>query len=104
MANFSALLKNEITRLARKEVKAGVEPLRKIVTLQRKQIAELKRELADAQRASRVASKAAKASQRPAAAPVGEGTATRFSAKGLKSLRARLGLSAGDFGRLAGAS
>ena len=35
----------------------------------------------------------------------GEATgSTRFSAKGLKSLRAKLGLSAADFGQLVGAS
>ena len=46
----------------------------------------------------------AKASKRTAAAPSGETANTRFSVKGLKSLRARLELSAADFGRLAGAS
>ena len=48
-----------------------------------------------------------KAAPRAAAAPEGdegEGGGNRFSAKGLKSLRTRLGLSALDFGKLIGAS
>ncbi|GAB1595650.1 hypothetical protein PAGU2638_13290 [Lysobacter sp. PAGU 2638] len=101
MANFSALLKSEIARLARKEIKATVEPLRKANAAQRRQIAELKRDLVTLQKATR---DTAKASKRAAVAPSPETANTRFSVKGLKSLRARLELSAADFGRLAGAS
>lgn len=99
MANFSALLKSEITRLARKEVKASTDPLRKLNTTQRKQIAELRREVAELKKSMRAAGTVAQPAQAPA-----EGAPVRFSAKGLKSLRARLGLSASDFGKLAGAS
>jgi DNA-binding transcriptional regulator YiaG len=100
MPNFASLLKSEITRLARKELKTAVDPLRKASAAQRRDIAELKRQLAALQRelkSSRKASRATAADDAPA-------RNTRFSANGLKTLRARLGLSAADFGRLVGAS
>ncbi len=101
MANFAALLKSEITRLARKELKAQLQPLRKANAAQRHDIAALKRQLTDVQRQLAKAMKAG-----PAAGPAAEtGDApARFSAKGLQSHRARLGLSAGDYGALAGVS
>lgn len=99
MANFSALLKGEITRLARREVKAFVEPLRKANALQRQQLIALRREAAELRKAG--------GTQRVRATPAvepEEAASFRFSAKGLKSSRAKLGLSAGDFGKLLGAS
>lgn len=99
MANFSALLKGEITRLARKEVKAYVEPLRKANALQRQQLIALKREVAELRKTGRTSRvKTAEVVEAPGA------TKSRFSAKGLKSARAKLGLSASDFGKLMGAS
>ena len=100
MPNLSALLKSEMTRLARKELKATVEPLRKAQAAQRREIAELKRQVVVLQRALKSASKPARAQREVAedAAPA------RFSAKGLKTQRAKLGLSANDFGLLVGAS
>src|SRR6478672_10610611 len=100
MPNLSTILKGEITRLARKEIKAAVDPVRKANAGQRKEIAELKRQIAALKRDL-------KASRKPSKVVAQEGEAsgrTRFSAKGLKSLRAKLGLSAGEFGLLVGAS
>lgn len=98
MPNFTSVLKTEITRLARKEIKTAVDPLRKANAAQRRDIAELKRQLAVLQRELKSSRKTARTED---AAPV---RARRFSAKGLKTLRTRLGLSAADFGRLVGAS
>ena len=100
MPNLSTILKGEITRLARKEIKAAVDPVRKANAGQRKEIAELKRQVAALQRDMKTSLKQSKVREL-------EGEAsrrTRFSAKGLKSLRAKLGLSAGEFGLLVGAS
>jgi len=57
----------------------------------KKQVQQLQREVAALHRAS---------AHRTTAPADADGTAHRFSAKGLKSLRSRLGLSAADFGQL----
>ena len=101
MSNFSSVLKGEIARIARKEIKNAVDPLRKANASYRREIAELKRQVATLQKEVRSLSKVPRASGLLAAEPAGS---TRFGAKGLKSLRARVGLSAADFGRLVGAS
>lgn len=99
MSNLGSVLKSEITRLARKEIRGAVEPLRKANAGYRREIAELKRQLAGLQRELKASGRAA-----PRVAPVEAVRAPRFVPQGLKSLRARLGLSASDFGRLVGAS
>lgn len=98
MTNIGSVLKSEITRLARKEIRAQVDPLKKANSAHRREIAELKRQVAMLSRQAKAASKT-KAPQENS-----EPSPTRFVAKGLRSLRARLGLSAADFGKLAGAS
>lgn len=101
MANIATLLKSEITRLARKEVKAQTDALRKSGASYRRDIAALKRQVTDLQRQFAAV---AKTSKRTIQAESAESTKVRFSAKGLKSHRAKLGLSAEDYGRLAGVS
>ncbi len=101
MPNFSTILKGEITRLARKEIRVAIDPVRKANAAHRKEIAELKRQVASLQRDLKAASKPAKARAETDQASSGS---ARFSAKGLKSLRAKLGLSAAEFGLLVGAS
>lgn len=100
MANLGSVLKNEITRLARKEVRAQLEPLKKANGTYRREIAELKRQMALLTREARIAgrTRSSIAQEKP------EPAAARFVAKGLRSNRARLGLSATNFGKLAGAS
>ena len=100
MTSLGSVLKNEITRLARKEVRAQIDPLKKANSTYRREIAELKRQIALLERQAKVASKVS--SKRPQENP--EPPAARFVAKGLRSLRARLGLSAANFGKLAGVS
>lgn len=100
MANLGAVLKAEISRLARKEVRAEVEALRKASGTYRREIAELKRQVVQLERKLRHTAKSV-----PAPATVSEeSNRFRFSAKGLRSLRTKLGLSAADFGKLAGVS
>lgn len=103
MPNLNSVLKSEITRLARKEIKGVVDPLRKANTAHRREIAELKRKLASLQREVASGARASKASK-AAAATDAQPTKTRFAPGGVKSLRARLGLSATDLGRLIGVS
>ncbi|GAB2507763.1 helix-turn-helix domain-containing protein [Lysobacter humi (ex Lee et al. 2017)] len=101
MSNFGSVLKGEIARVARKEIRGAVDPLRKANANHRREIAELKRQLAALQKELRLLTRPVRAR---AAVAEGDAAKTRFAAKGLKSLRARLGLSASDFGRLVGAS
>lgn len=103
MPNLGLLLKQEIARLARKEIRSQVEPLRKASVQTRRQNAALKlevkaleRQLAQLRRQARSQSQAVSAEPEPAK--------IRFVAKGLRSHRKRLGLSAADFGRLIGVS
>lgn len=106
MANLAAVLKSEVTRLARKELRAETDALKKMVTGQRAEIAALKRRTADLEKSlkalTRLANKAGRGEQ---STPNDEGVGSfRFRAAGMASNRKRLGLSAEDFGLLVGAS
>ena len=148
MANFASALKDEISRIARKEIRQQTAGATKSVAQCEREIAALKRQVqelqlklssARAQAAPKpAASKKAeskpaaskKAASKPAAsskaasseaasseavpkgkstkaasaAPAKKSIRTRFSAKGLKANRERLGLSADNFGKLVGVS
>ena len=96
MPDIAVLLKSEISRLAKKEVRKEVAPLRKLVAGHRREIAELKRVLALLNRTTRQLAKP----RTPANVAAIEERPVRFVAKGLVSLRKRLGLSAADLARL----
>ena len=98
MANIASALKEEITRLARKELRTETEGLKKASAQYRSDIAALKRRVADLEK--QVARLAKSALKKPAPAEPEDGTRARFTAKGLRTLRQRLGLSAADFGAL----
>jgi DNA-binding transcriptional regulator YiaG len=102
MPNIATMLKAEIIRLARKEVRAETAALRKASAAHRRQIAALKREMAALARHSKSIAKSARSTAKSDDA---EATVKhRFSAKGFKTLRAKLGLSASDLGTLLGVS
>ncbi|MDQ8034098.1 MAG: helix-turn-helix domain-containing protein [Bordetella sp.] len=114
MPNIASVLKTEIARVARKEVRGETESLKKASTQHRAAIAQLRREMADLHKALKQAQRAAgtvvRAGARPApggnapAAEGGDGTPRRFSASRLAAHRAKLGLSAAEYGRLVGMS
>jgi DNA-binding transcriptional regulator YiaG len=103
MPNIAFVLKGEIARLARKEIRAELESLKKTVARQRTEVSELKRRLAEAERRL---GRAIKQKVAPGAAPAeGEDQPrVRFSPKHLASRRKRLGLSAAELGVLLGVS
>lgn len=103
MPNVAAILKEEIVRLARKEIKREQAATRKFIARQRKDIADLKQRVATLTREVSAGARRQRAAVAQDDAG-GEGPRVRFSAKGLQSLRSRLGLSAGDFARLVGVS
>ena len=113
MTNIASALKAEIARVARKQIRSEIEALRKTSVQQRGAIAQLKRDMAELQktlkqgrRVQAALAHAAPADASAAAAGDGQegGTARRFSASRLAAHRAKLGLSAADYGRLVGMS
>jgi len=103
MPNIGTLLRQEITRLSRKEARGEVESTRKASAQFRKDIAELKRRLTALERQMAMLERR---TPDPRAAPpdAAQGRPLRYSAKGLHSQRERLGFSAADYGRLLGVS
>lgn len=101
--NIASALKSEISRVARKEVRAEVESLKKASSQYRSDLAALKRRTADLER---LVKKLGKGSTKEKAmeTPGETGVVVRFSAKGLATQRKRLGLSAAEMGTLLGCS
>lgn len=104
MANLASMLKSEIARVARRELRAELQGLKKAGATYRGEIARLKRRIgALEQQVKRLAARSGR--EAPAAAADEDADQKlRFSAKGLASQRKRLGLSAEAFGALIGAS
>jgi DNA-binding transcriptional regulator YiaG len=103
MPNIANALKAEIARVARKEVRAATEPLKKAAVQQRQVVAALRKKMAELEKNSRRTARGSP-SKAPASAVGGEGPRRRFSPARLAKHRAKLGLSAADYGRLAGVS
>ena len=98
MPNVGQVLKSEISRLSKKEVRAHVGPVQSATRAHRKQLAALKKQVQQLERQIAALRRASAAKVPPAEGEVD--TKLRFSAKGLRSLRNRLGLSAEEFGLL----
>ena len=104
MTNLATLLKAEISRVARKELRSHLTALKKAVATHRTEIAALKRR---AQAAETQVRRLTRASAKPAAAADDEAAPSRqmrFSGSALKALRLRLNLSARECGILIGVS
>ena len=104
MSTFAQSFKSEVCRLARKEAKTAVAPIRKPSGATRSALADLKRRVAalekDNRRLSSLLSKPLN-SANPVNPVEEQGrTAARITGKGIRSLRRRLRLSAEQFGRL----
>ncbi len=102
MPNIAAVLKEEIARIARREIRDEVASLRKASAVYRSEIAELKRRNKELEQAVRRLQKSAGTLAQ--SEPQEPNASFRFSAKRLTALRRRLGLSAVDFGLLIDAS
>lgn len=104
MPNIASILKSEISRVARKEIRAEVLTTRKTVTAHRKEIAALKQRVLALEQTVRRFGRGQRAAPESASTEEAGTGLRRFSAKGLLSLRNRLGLSAAECGALVGAS
>jgi DNA-binding XRE family transcriptional regulator len=101
MSTFGSFLKSEIARLSRKEVRAATATLKKASAQYRRHIAALKRQVRHLERQLGLVDKRSRQSLRTAPVEASE-KQVRFVAKGLRSNRARLGLSAAEYGKLVG--
>lgn len=103
MPNIAKVLKEEITRLARKEVRAAQEKTKGLTAQHHREIANLKSQVVALKRQvialERQLRKTGATPQAPAASK-----RIRFVPKGLVSTRKRLGLSAADLARMMGVS
>ena len=122
MANLASALKEEIGRLARKEIRQQTAETARTVVQCAREIAALKSQIDGLQRklasvrtqgapgptvTKKAASKKAATAKQAVKAASGSGTQSsraRFSAKGLKANRERLALSADNYGKLIGVS
>jgi len=96
-------LREEIARLAKKELRKGTEGLRKQSAQQRRDIAELKRRVKDLEK--KVAAFEREERKRVGRKPSPElAEGARFSAARLRGHRSKLGLSARDYAKLVGVS
>lgn len=103
MPNIASVMKDEIVRLAKKEVRKEAEGLKKSSAQYRSDIAALKRQVAALEK--QVARLGKNGPKKATVEVEGESsTKFRFSAKRLAAQRQKLGLSAGDMGTLIGVS
>lgn len=102
MPNLATLLKSEISRIARKEVRAETQAFKKASAQYRSDIAALKRRIAGLEstlkKLDKTSSRNRKTAEEPAQLPL------RFRVDGFATLRKKLGLSAADMARLLGVS
>jgi DNA-binding transcriptional regulator YiaG len=101
MPNLAAALREEISRLARKEIRSQTEAFRKASTQHRKHITEMRRQVSELEHKVSFLEKQMRRDMSSQASEA-DAEGVRFSAKGLRSNRKRLGLSAADYGMLIG--
>ena len=103
MPNIGAVLREEIARLSRRENRSEIDKTRKATTQHRREIAQLKRQVIALERQLKLLVRRG-INAAPTASQATANSKSRFVAKGLRSQRTRLGLSAAEFGKLVGVS
>lgn len=105
MPNIASLIKVEIARISRKEIKQATEQLLATVGQQRKEIAALKRQaLALEKSIKRLSTPSRKVKTEIQARDTVPSAGVKFSVAKLIKHRERLGLSANEYGALMGVS
>jgi hypothetical protein len=106
MPNIASILKSEIARVARKEIRSEIEALRKSSVAYRSAIAALRRQVTALEGELRrfAADSPARVSGAKQGGGETAGVKRRFSASRLAAHRSKLGLSAATYGRLVGVS
>ncbi len=103
MSDIAAAFKGEIIRLSKKVIREHLNPLKSASLAQRRQLADLRDQVAALKKEVAHLSRAAKSAPTKANSPVDKAN-LRFVAKGFKTHRARLGLSAEDVALILGVS
>jgi DNA-binding transcriptional regulator YiaG len=104
MPYIASVLKAEIARVSRKELKAQTDSLKKTVASQRAELSALRKRVSELEAAGKRAQRTVRR-EAPVAASSSDTLGAeqlRFRAAGMASNRKRLGLSAADFGLLVG--
>ncbi len=104
MPNLAAVIKAEITRLAKREAKSVTADLKRASVRYRTEIAMLKRHLGQQEREIKLLKKQTQQQQGQSQPAEDELEGVRFSARSVKAQRSRLGLSAANYGKLVGVS
>jgi DNA-binding transcriptional regulator YiaG len=103
MPNLAQLLKEEIRRIARSETKSQTAKLRRDVVKVKKSNVALRRIIAQLERDNDLLMSTEKRRKLPVVVAE-DAKSARITAKGIRSLRRKLGLSQGDLGKLVGIS
>lgn len=104
MSTFANQLKSEIARLAKKEVRAETQALKKASAAYRGEIAALKRRITGLETQIKKLGKDAGRKKAAEASEEEGGPALRFRVAGFAALRKKLGISAAEMGKLLGVS
>ena len=104
MANVALMLREEIIRLSRKEIRKATAVLQRSSATHRREIAQLKRHVLELSKQLKLLHRVQSGAPQRMVAASDSDTRMRFVAKGFRTLRRRLGLSAGEMGRLLGVS
>jgi len=105
MPNLSSLFKSEISRIARYEIKTAITPLHATTVSLKKTVSELKKRIADLETANkRLISNIPQEPQAPVESNIAEAGKVRITAKNIKALRDKLGLTQMEFAKLIGVS
>jgi DNA-binding transcriptional regulator YiaG len=102
MPNLAATLKEEIRRLARKEIKTQVSATRRAAVQNRREIAKMKRQLRLQERKIVALQAGGGAGKEESSESEGIPPGTRFSPRSVRAQRRRLKLSAEQYGQLVG--
>ena len=106
MSNIAKVLKAEIARISKKEVKGATQGIGKSNTWLRKIVADLKKRLLLLEKENKrlVATMKKDQIESPEKPDQEEGKKARLTSRGIRSLRKKLRLSQADFGKLVGAT
>jgi DNA-binding transcriptional regulator YiaG len=104
MPNIASVLKDEIRRLARKEIRQQIGKTRRAAAHHRRQIAQLKRLIALQDRKIKVLESREPGETTAAETDESIPPGTRFSARSVRAQRRRLKLSAEQYAKLIGVS